>query len=77
LPNGVSFLDNHDGTGTLGGLSGAGVNDRYPLTIIASNGAAASASQSFTLVMTGGLPTVQQRAYLPLVLLDARGASGW
>jgi hypothetical protein len=51
LPIGVSFFDNHDGTGTLGGMAGTGVGGNYPLTIVASNGVAPDASQSFTLTV--------------------------
>jgi hypothetical protein len=36
----VTFVDNGDGTGTLGGTPGAGTEGNYPITITASNGVA-------------------------------------
>jgi hypothetical protein len=68
LPGGVTFTDNHDGTATLSGTPAAGSQGSYPLTITADNGvspaasqgtspsAPASASQSFTLTVSG--PTI-------------------
>src|SRR5262249_52807288 len=47
LPSGVSFVDNGNGTATLSGLTSAG--GAYHLTIVASNGASAPATQFFTL----------------------------
>jgi len=53
LPSGVTFHDNGDGTATLAGTPAAGTGGTYPLTITAtaSGGAAASATQSFTLAV--------------------------
>ena len=51
LPNGVSFVDNGDGTGTLSGTPAAGSGGSYPITITASNGVGSPASQSFTLTV--------------------------
>ena len=52
LPGGVTFTDNHNGTGTLAGT--AATRGTYPLTISAANGVAPNASQSFTLTTVGG-----------------------
>jgi hypothetical protein len=49
LPDGVTFLDNADGTATLSGNAAGTSNSSYSLTISASNGAAPDATQSFTL----------------------------
>ena len=48
LPNGISFVDNGNGTATLSGAAGS--SGIYPLTITATN-AAGTTSQSFTLVV--------------------------
>lgn len=55
LPNGVTFMDNHDGTATLGGTPDAGSGGTYHLSITAHNGIGADATQSFTLQV--GQPT--------------------
>ena len=49
LPSGISFIDNGDGTATLGGTPAAGSGGDYPLSFSAANGVAPNASQSFTL----------------------------
>jgi hypothetical protein len=49
LPDGVTFTDNHNGTGTLAGTPT--VSGSLTLTITASNGIAPSAVQTFTLVV--------------------------
>ena len=51
LPNGVSFVDNGDGTATLSGTPDAGTGGTYIFSIGASNGVAPDASQSFTLTV--------------------------
>jgi hypothetical protein len=51
LPNGVSFIDNGDGTATLSGTPNTGTFGTYDLSIIASNGIAPDATQSFTLTV--------------------------
>jgi hypothetical protein len=51
LPNGVSFVDNGDGTGTLSGTPAAGSGGSYPITFGAGNGVGSPASQSFTLTV--------------------------
>jgi hypothetical protein len=49
LPSGVTFIDNGDGTATLGGTATSG--GVFHLTIKASNGVAPDASQAFTLTV--------------------------
>ena len=51
LPNNVTFVDNGNGTATLGGTPAAGTAGSYPITIKAHNGVGADASQSFTLTV--------------------------
>jgi hypothetical protein len=48
LPNGVTFVDNGNGTATLSGTATSGTGGSYPITITATN-ATGSATQSFTL----------------------------
>jgi hypothetical protein len=52
LPAGVTFIDNHNGTGTLSGTPTAS-GTFYP-TFTASNGVGTNASQAFTLTVNGG-----------------------
>jgi len=52
LPGGVTFVDNHNGTGTLSGTPTA--NGVFPITFSASNGT--TVTQSFTLTV-GKTPT--------------------
>ena len=58
LPSGVTFTDNHNGTATLAGTPPPGTNGSYPLTITAANGILPNASQSFTLTVNAGAPTI-------------------
>ena len=51
LPAGISFTDNGNGTATLSGHPAAGSAGAYNLTITASNGVAADATQNFTLTI--------------------------
>jgi hypothetical protein len=51
LPNGVTFVDNGNGTGTLSGTPAAGTNGTYGITFTANNGVGSNASQSFTLTV--------------------------
>ncbi len=51
LPNGVSFVDNGDGTATLSGTPAAGTQGTYTATLKASNGVSPNASQTFTLTV--------------------------
>jgi hypothetical protein len=54
LPTGVTFTDNHNGTGTLAGTPSVG--GTFPITFTASNGVGSNAVQYFTLTVSG--PTV-------------------
>jgi hypothetical protein len=51
LPNGVTFVDNGNGTATVAGTPAAGSAGSYPLTITASNGVSPNATQNFTLTV--------------------------
>ena len=69
LPSGVTFHDNGNGTGTLGGTPGAGTNATYSISFTAANGVGSNAVQSFTL-------TVNPSATLPPTLTNISPASG-
>ena len=56
LPSGVTLVDNGNGTATLAGTPAAASQGSYPITITASNGVGADATQSFTLVVNA-VPT--------------------
>jgi hypothetical protein len=56
LPTGVTFVDNGNGTATLGGIPAQGSSPSWPIIITAMNGTAPNATQGFTLTVTGGLP---------------------
>ncbi|MEO7911224.1 MAG: Ig-like domain-containing protein [Roseiflexaceae bacterium] len=68
LPNGVTFLNNGDGSATLSGLPAVGTAGSYPLTFDASNMFGSSASQSFTLKVqeSGLLAHRAQQAAAPI-----------
>jgi hypothetical protein len=51
LPSGVTFHDNGNGTGTLGGTPAAGTGATYPITFTAANGVNSGTSQNFTLIV--------------------------
>jgi hypothetical protein len=51
LPAGVSFVDNGDGSATLGGTPGAATGAAYPFTITAHNSQAPDVTQSFILTV--------------------------
>jgi hypothetical protein len=51
LPQGVTFVDNGNGTATLAGTPGATSGGTYRFTITASNGADPDATQAFTLTV--------------------------
>ncbi|MDQ1712650.1 MAG: hypothetical protein QOE45_2100 [Frankiaceae bacterium] len=55
LPAGLTFTDNGDGTGTLGGTPGAGTAGIYDLTVVAAN-SVGTTTQAFTLTINQ-LPT--------------------
>ncbi len=51
LPNGITFVDNGNGTATLSGTPASGTAGSYPLTISARNGVGVAATQQFTLTI--------------------------
>jgi probable HAF family extracellular repeat protein len=51
FPDGVTFTDNGDGTGTLSGTPSAGTDGTYELVLTASNGIIPDATQDFTLTV--------------------------
>ncbi len=51
LPNGVTFVDNGDGTAMLSGAPAAGTDGIYDFTITATNGVGQDATQNFTLTI--------------------------
>jgi Putative Ig domain len=51
LPDGMTLVDNGNGTATLAGTPGAATAGTYPITISASNGVDPAATQSFTLTV--------------------------
>jgi uncharacterized repeat protein (TIGR01451 family) len=57
LPNGITFTDNGNGTGTLAGTAPLGQEGSYPVTITASNGKY-TATQAFTLTVNGTQPVL-------------------
>jgi len=54
LPSGVTFADNGNGTGALGGTPAAGTGGTYSFTFTANNGVGTPASQAFTLTVDSG-----------------------
>ncbi len=59
LPAGLTFTDNGNGTATISGtpLASSTVGN-FPFTIVAHNGSGADASQSFSLTLNKGVPTL-------------------
>ena len=51
LPSGVTFIDNGNGTATLGGTPAAGTGGTYDLAITAQNGVGSAATQNFILTV--------------------------
>src|SRR5262249_26231597 len=49
LPNGLTFTDNGDGTGTIAGTPAAGSARDYQLHLVAANGALPNGTQTLTL----------------------------
>ena len=54
LPNGITYVNNNNGTGTLSGK--ATVSGIYPITFTAQNGVGTAATQSFTLTSETTVP---------------------
>ncbi len=59
LPNGVTFVDNGDGSAALGGLPGVGTEGSYPLTFSARNLFGLGSSQSFRLTVQAATPQLR------------------
>ena len=57
LPQGVTFVNNNNGTATLAGTPVTGTAGSYRFTIGANNAMTPSANQAFTLVVTGSGPS--------------------
>src|SRR5262249_5690763 len=53
LPAGLSFVSHPDGTATIAGTPAVGSQGTYPITIFATNGVDAPASQNFVLTLQG------------------------
>ena len=51
LPAGITWVDNGNGTGTLGGTPAPGTAGTYAITFTASNGTDPAAVQTFTLTV--------------------------
>jgi hypothetical protein len=62
LPNGVTFLDNGNGTATLAGMPGAGTAGPYALTFTANNNVGSAAVQNFTLTVACPVVTLSPAA---------------
>jgi hypothetical protein len=54
LPNGLTFVDNGNGTGTLKGTPLLLVGGNFGITFTANNGVGSPATQSFTIVVNQG-----------------------
>ena len=73
LPSGVSFVDNGDGTATLGGTPALGTTGSYPFTVTADNGVAPVGSQGFALTVdVAGTATTVSSATNPSVVGESR-----
>ena len=66
LPDGIGFVDNRNGTGTLGGTPAAGSEGTYNLTFTASNGVFPDTTQNFTLTIysPGSSPATSVAAFV-------------
>ena len=58
LPNLLTFVDNHDGTATIGGTAAIGTDRLYPMVITAHNGVTPDAVQTFFLTVATAPPSV-------------------
>ncbi len=81
LPDGLTFLDNGDGTATISGIPAAGAAASYPLTILAANGVAPDDSQGFVLYVNPALtigpetlPTPARNTYFEVQLTPGGGS---
>ena len=71
LPDGITFVDNQDGTATLSGTPAAGTGGQYPLTFTASNGVSPDATQDFVLTVND-LPVPHPEIHYAYLALVAR-----
>ncbi len=76
LPNGVTFIDNGNGTATLSGTPGTGTGGVYPITIIAQNGISPNATQSFTLNVFPYITAVSPNYGAPAAVINLSGNFG-
>src|SRR5207248_2608956 len=60
LPSGVTFVDNHNGTGTLSGIPASGTAGTYSITFTANNGVGTPTTQTFTVTVNnpGAAPVI-------------------
>src|SRR5207248_2131556 len=60
LPSGVTFVDNHNGTGTLSGTPASGTAGTHSITFTASNGVGTPTTQTFTVTVNnpGAAPVI-------------------
>jgi len=75
LPNGVTFVDDGDGTATLAGTPAAGSGGTYPLTITADNQVGSGVTQAFTLTVGKVLPAVTWTTPAPITYGTALSSS--
>jgi hypothetical protein len=64
LPNGLTFVDNGNGTATLSGTPATGTHGVYTLTIVAHNGVGSDATQTFTLTVSAAVIQSSPFGYL-------------
>ena len=75
LPNGVTFVDDGDGTATLAGTPAAGSGGTYPLTLTADNQVGSGVTQAFTLTVGKVLPAVTWTTPAPITYGTALSSS--
>jgi len=66
LPSGITFVDNGNGSGTLGGTPAAGTQGTYNLTFTASTAIFPNTTQNFTLTIypSGGSPATSVATFV-------------
>ncbi len=75
LPNGLSFVDNKNGTGTLAGTPATGTVGSYPITFTAHNSAGPDSTQSVTLTVNKATPSITWPAPAAITYGTALGAT--
>jgi hypothetical protein len=73
LPNGLTFLDNGNGTATINGTPAAGTEGSYAFTISASSGSSVVATQPFILTVNGS-PGLNVKIYSSITAGSPTGA---